>query len=312
MSDYASIVERARRDFSSVSRLEEALARSPDNAALQINLAAQNKLAQRSQERLLKLSEERHVEVCNYRLLPEVAQGFALPYVSKCLLEYQNLFSQIYDAKKSGPKGRASIGKEAWDESLLEFAYSYSGSLGVVLLAPNEQDFFGGKLDSSISALFEVLEISSHSAVREVARNLGNAVVKRVHDWSEANIVGGFAADVRWSKSDGRQLGEVIERNKMERIVEIIGATSDEESEEISAYGVLLGGDLGSKSFHFVVPNGDDYRGYLADSFDPDTEMLLGKSYSAWIRVTRTTVYATEAIERKCELLALSNDTKEP
>ncbi|MBJ6124777.1 hypothetical protein [Microvirga splendida] len=307
MSDYAFVADRARRAFASVARLESALARAPEDSSIQINLAAKRKLARQAQEQLYVVAERNQIEICNYRLLPEATERYALPYVSKSLLEYQNLFSQIYDSFKNGLKARTRIGKEAWDESLLELAYSYSGSLGVVLLATSERDFFEGKLDNSIDALFQILEIDSRSAVRDVAHTLGNAVVKRLHDWSAANIEGGFATDVRWNRSDGKQLGQIINRRQMEVIVDLIEATSDEQTRDIDAIGLLVGGDLNSGSFHFVVPNGSDYRGYLADDFFPDAELTLGKTYIARIRETSTTVYATEKIDQKFELLFLKD-----
>jgi len=305
MSDFASAVERARNAFASVARIEAALLRAPEDVSLQVNLAAMSKMARQSQDQLLAFSGERHVEVCNYRLLPEATSSYALPFVSNSLLEYQNLFSQIHDAKRNGPKVNATIGKEAMDESLLEFAYSYSGSLGVVLLAQNEKDFFEGRLDDSIDALFQVLDIDSRDAVRDIGATLGTAVVKRIHDWSAANLKGGFAADVRWNKSDGKQVGEVIERRRMSTIVEIIEATSDQQTDEVQVTGILVGGDLGSGSFHFVVPNGEDYRGHLSKEFSHDTEMTLGNRYVATIRETTTTTYATQKVDRKRELLGL-------
>lgn len=252
MSEYTSAVERARRAFASVSRLEGALAREPDRADLQTNLAASQKLARKSQDQLFRLSEIQHIEVSNYRLLPESAQGYVLPCVAQLLLEYQNLFSQIFDALRNGPKERATLGREALEESSMEFAYSYSGSLGVVLFVPSERGLFSGKLDESIDALFQVLNIDSQSTVRDVARTLGRPVVKRIHDWSDANIKGGFATDVRWNRSDGRQLGEVIERRRMEKIVEIIGATSDQQMEEMSVVGILIGAIL--EVVLFILP----------------------------------------------------------
>lgn len=311
MSDYASIVERTRRAFASVSKLERALQGSPENAAIQINLAASRKLARQNQERLYQIAEMQHVEVCNYKLLPEATDKYRVLFVSKSLLEYQNLFSQIHDAKRNGPKQRTSIGKDAFTESMLDFAYTYSGSLGVVLLAQSDRDFFDGNLDPSIDALFTVMEIRDNKSVREVAMSLGNAVVKRVHDWSKANVDGGFAADVRWNRSDGRQLGEVIERDRMERIIEIIEATSDVTSNVLSAQGFLIGGDLSSRSFHFVVPDGDDFRGKLSDEFPSDTEMTLGKRYSASLMETTKLIYSTEKIERRVELLLLNEMPKE-
>jgi hypothetical protein len=305
MSEIASAVERTRKAFASVSRLEEALARAPYDRSLQLNLAAMRKAALQSQEQLFKFSERVHVEVCNYRLIPEASDSYALPHVSASMLEYQNLFSQIYDAKRNGIKSRAVIGKEAWQESVLEFGYSYNGSLGIVLLRPGSRDMISGTFDDSIDALYQVIDIKDQHDVRDVAQNLGNSVVKRLHDWSDANLKGGFAADVRWTRSDGRQLGEVIERRRMEHIVGIIDATSDEQVEDIEAIGILIGGNLRSGSFHFVVPNGEDYRGRIAQEFETTTDMTLGKRYQARIREKSTTTYSTQRVEKQRFLLSL-------
>jgi hypothetical protein len=307
MSEFASAVERARRAFASLSQIEGALARAPTRRDLQTNLVAFKKLAQQSQDQLLQLSALKQIEICNYRLLPEATEHYSLGYVSESLLAYQNLFSQVHDARRNGPKVRARLDKEALQESALDFAYSYSGSLGVVLFIQNERDFFNGKIDPSIDSLLEVLNIDSRAAVRQIADQLGAAVVKRVHDWSRANIDGGFATDVRWNKSDGHQLGGVVERKKMENIVDLIVATSDEKTRVIEVTGMLVGGDIASGIFHFTVPNGLDYRGHLAEEFLQDTEMLLGKTYSARIRERETMVYATEKVEVVRELIALIN-----
>ncbi|MBB5047117.1 hypothetical protein HNR60_001869 [Rhodopseudomonas rhenobacensis] len=305
MSEIASVVERARKAFALVSRLEEAISRAPHDRSLQLNLAAMRKVAMQSQDSLFKFSERTHVEVCTYRLVAEASDNYALPYISASMLKYQNLFSQIYDAKRNGIKSNMAIGNNAWEESILEFGYSYSGSLGVVLLRQGSRDLLSGTFDDSIDALYQVMGIHDQNDVRDVAKNLGNAVVKRLHEWSEANLKGGFAADVRWTRSDGRQLGEIIERNRMERIVGIIDATSDEKIEDIEVAGVLLGGDLGSGSFHFVAPNAGDYRGHLAPDFSQQTEMLLGKRYVARIRERSTLTYSTDKIDRERLLLSL-------
>jgi hypothetical protein len=305
MSEIASAVERTRKAFASVSRLEEALARAPDNRALQLNLAAMRKAALQSQEQLFRFSEQVHVEVCNYRLIPEASDNYALPHVLASMLEYQNLFSQIYDAIRNGIKSRLVIGREALQESVLEFGYSYSGSLGVVLLRPGSRDMISGTFDDSIDALYQVIDIKDQHEVRDVAKLLGNSVIKRLHDWSDANLKGGFAADVRWTRSDGRQLGEVIERRRMEHIVGIIDATSDEQIQDIEAVGILIGGNLRSGSFHFVVPNGEDYRGRVAPEFDTSTDMTLGKRYKARIREKSTLTYSTQKVEKQRALLSL-------
>jgi hypothetical protein len=306
MSEIASVVERTRKAFASVSQLEAAILRAPNDRALQLNLSAMRKMASQSQEQFFAYSRNAYLDLCNYRLVPASGnRGYSLQYVSLSLLGYQNLFTQIYDALKNGIKQNARYGKEAEEESALEFAYSYSGSLGVILFSHSERNLLSGKLDSAIDSLYETIEINSRQAVRQVASRLGNAVVKRVYDWSDVNLKGGFAADVRWNRSDGRQLGEVVERDRMEEIIQVIDATSDSKTKEIEAIGILFGGNIGSRSFHFVVPNGEVYRGHLVEGFDQTTEMTLGKWYRARILETEKFHYATEKVERDLKLLNL-------
>jgi hypothetical protein len=315
MSEIASVVERTHKAFASVSQLEAALAHAPTDRALQLNLSAMRKMALQAQEQLYAYSRQAYIDVCNYRLLPENEdnKGYSLQYVSQSFLEYQNLFTQIYDALKNGAKKtRAIFGREAQEESALEFAYSYGGSLGIVLFSHSERDLLTGKLDSSIDALYHVIETKSRGNVREVAQRFGNPVVKRLYDWSGANAKGGFAADVRWNRSDGRALGEVIPRKRMEEIVEIIDATSDSTTTDVEVLGILFGGNIGSRSFHFVVPEGDVYRGHLSKDFNPHTQMTLGKWYRARIRLNEKYHYATEKAERVDQLLSLDPDSSLP
>lgn len=308
MSDYASAASKARRAHASVARAESALSREPDSQALQIKLAARARLAQRSRDILQGVAIENHVELCNYRLVAEPGRKFALPHISKSLLEYQYTFSQIYDALKNGAKQRTRIGNEAWNESLLEFGYSYSGSLGVVLLAPSERDFFEGTYDQAIDALFEVLDIDSQDTVKDIAKSLGEAVIKRVHDWSKANVDGGFDVDVRWSRSDGKQRGQLVSVSHMEKIVEIISATSDDKVEDVDISGTLVGIDVLAGNFHFAVPDGDEYRGGLDDDFSRSQVVSVPGRYVARMTKTTKVVYSTNKEETRFKLKSLQPD----
>ena len=284
--------------------------REPDSKALRMNLAAKQKLVRQLRSRLLELAQETQIEVCNYRLVQVENRRYGLAYVSESMLTYQNLFTQVHDAKKNGPKAKATFGNEAFEESMLEVGYTYAGSLGVVLLAPVQRDMFQhGALDASIDAFFDVVEIDSRPAVRQIAQSLGNAVIKRVHDWSAANVKGGFDADVRWNRSDGRQLGQIVDRARMERIVGIIEAASDESIEAIPVIGTLVGLDVKTGSFHLVVPNGDDFKGLLGPDFDRAREWPVNRAYAAKILETRTTIYSTEQTRRQHTLLGLSELT---
>ncbi|WP_162245460.1 hypothetical protein [Methylobacterium sp. Leaf466] len=273
-----------------------------------MNLAAKQKLAGQLRQRMFEAASEAQIEVCNYRLIQVENRRYGLSYVSESMLTYQNLFTQVHDAKKNGPKAKATFGNEALEESMMELGYTYAGSLGVVLLAPTQRDIFQhGALDASIDAFFRVVEIDSRSAVRHVAQELGNAVIKRVHDWSAANVKGGFDADVRWNRSDGRQLGQLVGRERMERIVGIIEAASDEIRNIRPIVGTLVGIDVMTGSFHLVVPNGEDFKGLLGPDFDRNREWPVNRAYGATILEARTTIYSTEQTRRQHTLLNLSD-----
>ncbi|MBO3759466.1 hypothetical protein [Ciceribacter sp. L1K22] len=301
----ASAVERARQAFAVVTQIEEALLRDPDARHLHVNLAAARKMARQAQDRVLAIAESDHVEVCDYRLVPVDQRPYALTWVSQSMLHFQNLFSQVHDAVRNGPKLKSVIGAEALRESILEFGYSYSGSLGVMLFVPSTKTLFDGSLDASIDALFQVVEISDQDDVRDVAKALGMPVLKRVYEWSASNVNGGFSTDLKWRRSDGRFLGEVITREKMEQIVEIIGRTSDVQSIHHHVAGVLVGMDVKSGRFRLTVPDGEDFAGALSKEFPRDRRFTVNRVYDAHILESKTTRYATETVERKFELVAL-------
>jgi hypothetical protein len=294
MSDYAYVADRARRAFSSVARIESALLRRPDDKGLQLNLISMRRLAESARNEMLRIAALNQIEVCNYKLSPIIEGNYALEHVAGSFLQYQFLFSQVHDAIKHGRKNKASLPKETAAESALNFAYSYSGSLGVVLLAKSERDFFDGSLDKPIAALYDIMDLDDADSVRDIAHTLGRAVVKRVHDWSLANVKGGFAADIRWKTSDGKERAQVIDRGRMERIVGYIDSASEEETLPASVRGMLVGVSLPSRTFHLVEPGGDSYSGHFHQDFDLDREITVGRMYAADLETKTKVFYATD------------------
>ncbi|QPC91930.1 hypothetical protein [Mesorhizobium sp. INR15] len=300
MSDYSYVADRARQAFSSVARLEGEFARDPGNFSLQINLTSAKRMAEKIRHDLMRTAAMNGVEVCRYRLIPRFSDGYALAAVAKSLLTYQGLFSQIYDVFKSGKKERARLGLEAIEESQLDFGYSFSGSLGVVLLAKGERDILSmGKLDAPIDALYQVLDVSSTDDVRDIAQSMGNAVVKRVYDWSSTNAESGFATDVKWQRSDGKLKGQVVEQERLQDIAKIIDAASDVRERHLDVHGTLVGIDTVTRVFHFVVSNGADYRGRLSNEFGSDGNIVVPRIYKAKITEYKSYKFATEKIEAR-------------
>ncbi len=294
MSDYAFVAEKARKAFDAVAKLEAAIERSPEDRVLQVNLAATRRYAEQTRTEMEQLAAFKRMEVCQYRLISERSNGYSLEHVAKSLLSYQQLFSQIYDAVNNGKKSRVGVGREAEIASALEFGFTFSGSLGVMLLARGERDSIAGRLDAPIEALYQVLEIKNRDDVRDMAQRLGRAVIKRVHDWSAANVKGGFSADISWRRSDGRQLGQMVHSGQMERIVEYIDAATDEKTLSVSIKGTLVGADLVSRTFHIKPLAGESRTGQISQGIIFEDGLILNRLYQAEITVTEAYYYATE------------------
>lgn len=294
MSDYTLIAERARRALAAVAKAESLVEREPLNSAARSNLIGLRRIAAVERVEMERLASANHVEICYYRIVPEISGQYGIGRISACLLEYQNLFSQIHDAMKNGPKSRALVGKEAAEESTLDLAYTYSGSLGVALLARSDRDFFTGNLDKPIEVMHQILDIDDVDRVKDLAHALGRAVVKRVHDWSKASVDGGFSADIKWKRSDGRLTGQMIDKKRLEKIVNFIDATADTTTSTIDMPVMLVGGDLQARTFHVTAPDGDSYKGQILEDASLPKELSLGRIYRAEIEVLETYHYATE------------------
>jgi hypothetical protein len=305
MSDYAYVADRAKKAHASVAKLESLLLREPDNRAVQINLKGMMKRALQASEELERLAAVNRIEVCKYRMVPMTGNGYSLRNVSKALLEYQNLFSQLYDSFKNGPKNRAVLGQEARDESGLEFAYSYAGSLGVVLLTRSERDFFSGNLDAPIEAIYQIIEINNIDAVRDIASTRGRAVVKRIYDWSSSLAAGGFAADIQWNRSDGKVLGEMVDRSRLESIAAFIIEAADTKTDDVDIEGILIGANRETKFFQISEINGETYKGYFDPQFEVPSELTVGGFYKASIRISDKYYYASDTHQKTNSLLSL-------
>jgi hypothetical protein len=308
MSAIASAVERTRNAFASLAKLEAAVALAPADRGLQLNLMGCRKTALQYERDLFSFTGHAKKELCRYRLIPEATDGFALDSVANSIGSYQKLFSQIYDAKKhGGTRVNVGFGVDSGRESTLEIGYTYSGSLGIVLLGPSgaQSDLLGGAITSSIEALYRVLDVKSQTDVRAIAKEFGLAVVKRLHAWTNANQKAGFAADVRWTLADGKERGEVVDSERMSKIVGLIDATTDETSQSVAIRGRLVGIDMKTRTFHLLGPKAVSLRGTLAEDFPVEDKISVNRYYECSLIETCVVKYAAEKIDRSYTLKRL-------
>jgi len=305
MSDIDSVLERLRRVYAAIAEVEVVAANSPGDQYVLANL----KSLKRDSEDLEKQWEEecRHaqIEVCRYRIIPEDAHHYSLASVSKSLLDFQEMFSQIFDAVKTGIKKRARISADIRAETQFDFGFTYPGSLGVALMVESESHFFGSKFDEAVKAISDIVSIDDRDDVRDLAKSLGGAVVTKVYDWSRVNFGAGYGVDITWKRTDGTVRGGTIDATSLGKVVDLIARTSDSKKSEITAKGVLVGINIKTKRFRFVQHDGPDYSGKLGNDFPITKKWSVNKNYIADITIEEVTQYATMDTNRSYKLARL-------
>src|SRR5205823_5004501 len=134
-------------------------------------------------------------------------------------------------------------------ETTFSFAYSFPGSLGIVLTVQDRPDLFKGRFDETIAAFHEITSIEDEHDVRDMAKTLGDAVVKKIFDWSTANYNAGYSVDVTWTGRLGTHIGGLVPRARLGRLIDVIARTSDVERKRIRARGSLVMIDVRRRRF---------------------------------------------------------------
>jgi hypothetical protein len=81
--------------------------------------------------------------------------------------------------------------------------------------------------------------------------------------------------------------------------------TSEVEHTQIRTEGVLVGFDSVFKTFHLVEPDGESYKGGLADEFPLRKDWTINRTYGAAIVKDDTTKFSTGETATKYRLVEL-------
>ncbi len=262
-------------------------------------------MAERAEQELTDVAQRNQIDLCRYRVKKSVDGAYPAINLAQSIATYQELFTALYDFVKHGAKSAANYARDVRQNSLLNLAYTYPGSIGVLLSIDNTRDLFGsGELDEIIDALNRVVELESIDQVRSVAHEMGLNVVRNVFKWADQNWKSEYSVDIQWTRSDAVTKGGHVPRAQFLKLKSLIQETSDEEPEEIEVVGTLVGLHVLSDTFSISTENGDTYSGRLADGFAKRQYKIPGQYRSKIVRKT-TVKYATEATAVTYSLLSL-------
>jgi hypothetical protein len=297
--------EKARRagyEAARLARLERALASAPDDRKLRLQVSAAKKRSDFAQQSFLETISI-DFDIIDYRII-QVNESYSISSIADSLISFQNVLTAVYDSITSGPKQRANYSADVKDVTRLGFGYSYPGSRGFILTVKNEQDLFGGQLDSTSVAIENFLEIESLNDAIDASRALGLGAVSEVYKWVKTNAAYGNSVDLNWRHSTKGYTGRFVDIEKFRFLERLFAGAEEREARPREIYGFLVGLDVQTRRFHFVQPQGESFKGKLAADFHSDPTEVPG-SYVASITEIETRVPATGKLLIEHELVRL-------
>ncbi len=306
MSDFSTLIEKLGKAYAEMAKLEHEAIHAEPNPFLAIQLDSIRRMATQLEEEWRQLSRKRFTELCYYRVIGDATKAFSVAPVFRSISTFQSLFSQVFDALTNEPKERARISLDIESQTDLKLAYTYPGSLGFALYTESTASLFDDKFRATAEAVSDIMETQDESHVRDIASTLGQAVVKRVYDWSKANAEANFGVDLKWRGLVSDSIESYSTPGVFENLVNIIEGTVDRIETRLVVTGILLGMDTQTRRFRFhAQPSGDDFSGLSDKDFDLSKDWTLNHRYTARIRSITESRYATLESRVSYELLSL-------
>jgi hypothetical protein len=296
MSKLRAVLDRLNDIEATIARTTSV---EPSNAVL-LSLTSLEARRDDLLDELSEITKAEHVEICDYRIIPEQSSSYAIAGVTAALHQFQEIVTSVFDAMTSKPKQRAKISPEIIQKTQFDFGFAYSGSVGVVLTVPNDRLLMdeASTLDNAVAAVFDLLKIETPESVREAATKFGTSTVRKLHDWTKTHSQYGMAADIKWVRDSEVKKEVVAQPIEMDRIYRIIEQKQDKTAEPITLTGNLLGWNTKTKTFTLETADGQAISGHWARDFlSPAISRKVPARYRANLTKETTLHYAEDKEE---------------
>jgi hypothetical protein len=301
MNRLLDIQERIRTTTAALGRLEPEFVKNPNSPSLNANIRSLRKLYDNLTMDFEEISGAVGLDVCSYRILDERPSVRTL---SKSLGTFQDALATTFQSLMKGPLTKRFLSAETLAQTELSVAYTFPGSFGVVMTVPNERTLFGddwlGELDRAMDMVFSVARAKTSDSVLELSKSLGKAPIVAVYDWAKANARDMVGTDVQWKRNKSVRNRLLMQYPEFRELTSNIERSSEQRSLETQMEGILVGADILSHRFHFVVDGSDeDIRGRFTDAISDSQTAELPSKYTAHFR--KTTQHSLSTDEENIE-----------
>lgn len=305
MSGLLDVLLKLSDTQEAIRRTEALLLEAPGDKTILAMLESLGKRASKLEDSFLAVADSVGLDVCAYRLFSEGNARYSIHSLGSILQSFQMWFSTVYDALKNGPKLKAKISPEVLQESALDFAFSFTGSLGVALTIPSERQLFENDLQRAMVKTVDMLRAEATDQINKYAEELGGAVIHSFHNWVDSHVKSGAGADIRWLRGQTEVATIRAGIARFQRLESFIQTTTAPVEETFEVKGLLVGADTKKHSFHMVFENAEEIRGTMSEAIGEEHTVELPQEYIAIIRRTTSENLATGKKSHMYHLLRL-------
>ncbi len=307
MTRLLDTVNKLQKTNAVIRNLQDAVAKHPDTPSLVVNLRSLERRRRDLEMLFGRLTHEDLEDVCSYRIFSDREDGrIPISSLASALVDFQALFSTVYDAIKNGARHRIRHRPEIAAATTFEYGYSFAGSAGFVFTLPNERLLLGGTdLDRAIDTIFEMAQAKESDQILRFTKRLGAAPVRLLYNWATGHVEAGLSADIDWRRDQHVRFNLLIQTPELEVLQRAISQTSEETREVFTVEGQLVGADVEGHRFHMKLSDGPDIRGQMSDYISAERTVELPRQYVAQIEKTTVVRYSTNQEKVTYHLLSL-------
>jgi hypothetical protein len=200
MSAIVELQERIQDTVARIAEYEKAALLPNAPRSLLMGIRSLEKLKAELESDFAKLAAQDELEICKYRLLPPTEERPRLDAIVNAWGQYQLLFSAVYDAVRHGGVAKKRTSKEALEETAFGFAFTFTGSIGVVLTLPRQTATLNvaRHLENTISTILEMTKSHSAEQLRSFVDRIGVSPLKKFGNWVDTHVEFRAGAGIDW------------------------------------------------------------------------------------------------------------------
>jgi len=295
MSAIQELQQRLQGTNALIARYQQALELPTTTAgealALQVNLRTLKNLAARLESQFLEYAATENLEFYRYRLLTG-ERSPSLAGVGEAWAKLQDLYAEIYQGLTTTKSG-GKKSEELIRAPQLGFAYSFPGSVGVVVTLPRrpmEEAFLSDSPTRNASDI--VFDLIESRNIQKIAETLGPGPIRAMNEWLDVHIKHHYGLSLEWKADNATRRTKEVNYEELQSLQNSVLDTKTRRTTTLS--GLLTLVDADNRSFR-IKPDGPEGTSDIAGKF---SEGVIREEHAASVpaRYTATIQTVTEMV----------------